>query len=176
MKSTMTSTTLCALSLLAAPASAAAAEDVAGGLSLGFEIGPNFVVDNEDIGDSVGVGFAGRAGYRLGAGLVFITPEAKIGFESPGAPDALRILGGARAGFSTPIQPVVFGHVGGLVGDLEGFAWDLGGGLEFNVGSLAVGAFASFNQAEVGGDLFDALGDGVNWEWVQIGGSVTIVL
>lgn len=173
MKNIMTAIALTPLLLASTPA---AADEMPGGLSLGFEIGPNFVVDNQDIGDSVGVGFAGRAGYQLGAGMVFITPEAKVGFESPGAPDALRVLGGARAGLATPIQPVIFGHLGGMVGDLEGFAWDLGGGLEFNVGSLAVGAFASFNQAEIGGDLFEPLDDGATWEWVQVGGAVTIVL
>jgi hypothetical protein len=175
MKNIMTIIALTPLLLVAAPATAA--EDTPGGLSLGFEIGPNFVVDNQDVGDSVGIGFSGRAGFQLGAGLVFITPEAKVGFESPGAPDALRILGGARAGLSLPVQPVVFGHLGGLVGDLEGFAWDVGGGLEFNVGSIALGGFVSFNQAEVGGDLFDTpLTDGATWEWVQVGGAVTIVL
>ena len=124
------------------------AKNCPGGPSIGLEIGPNFVPNDQGTNESVGVGFAGRLGYELRSGLVFITPEVKLGFESPGTPEAFRLMGGARAGIATAISPYAFGHIGGLVGGLEGFAWDLGAGLDFDVGPLGIGAFVSYNRAE----------------------------
>lgn len=148
-----------------------------GGLSLAVEIGPNVVMDDQGTDEAVGVGVNGRIGYELRSGWVFITPEAKLGFESPGTPNAFRLMGGARAGIATPISPYVFGHIGGLLGDLEGFAWDLGGGVDFDVGPLGLGAFVSYNRAENQTLTLENLGDEeFPWEWVQVGAAVTFVL
>jgi hypothetical protein len=157
-------------------ATEARAED-SSGLALGFEVGPTFVVSDFDIGDSVGVGFAGRLGYLMDLGVVKLTPEVKLGFESPGTPDAFRILGGLRLNLFSGISPVAFAHLGGLVGDINGFGWDAGGGLDINLGPLALGAFVSYNRADNRNFTFDNLtGDGAGWEWIQIAASVTLVL
>ena len=147
------------------------------GLTLGLEVGPNFVVvDGDRLDESAGVGVNGRIGYTLSRGLLFLTPEAKFGFESPGTPNALRILGGARAGLTTFIAPVAFAHAGGLVGDLDGFAWDVGGGLDINFGSLAVGLTVSYNRAEAQNDVVPGVEDSKAFEWVQVGAGITLVL
>ncbi|MGF1510662.1 MAG: outer membrane beta-barrel protein [Myxococcota bacterium] len=151
---------------------------LANGIALGFEIGPNFTLNAGDlVEDTAGVGINARAGYQFESGPIFITPEARFGFESPGTPNAFRILGGFRFGLNTPLAPIGFAHLGGLVGDLEGFTWDVGGGLDFDVGPIALGVNASYNRAEDQELTLEALGDdSVAFEWVQVAASVTLVL
>lgn len=154
--------------------------DARRGPVIGVEIGPNFVVVDDDISDdSAGIGFAGRLGYRLTANLFEVTPEIKLGFESPGTPNAFQAMGGARIGLGTVVTPVAFGHVGGLIGDLEGFVWDAGGGVQLNIKDVSFGLEASYNRAESQELDFDGvqLLDGEeSWEWVRANATVTLTL
>ena len=150
------------LFLGSADASAQEAHEAPGGLALALEVGPNFVVDGGDVGDSVGVGLSGRLGYRLLAGPLFLTPEAKLGFESPGTPNAFRILGGLR-----------LAHLGGTAGNLEGFAWDVGGGVDFVIGPLILGGVVSYNRVE--DQQLDFAVDSGAWDWFQAGASIAVV-
>lgn len=161
------------LFLGSADASAQEAHEAPGGLALALEVGPNFVVDGGDVGDSVGVGLSGRLGYRLLAGPLFLTPEAKLGFESPGTPNAFRILGGLRLGLNAPISPNAFAHLGGTAGNLEGFAWDVGGGVDFVIGPLILGGFVSYNRVE--DQQLDFAVDSGAWDWFQAGASIAVV-
>lgn len=168
----------------------AAPGEAEAGLTLGLDVGPNFVVsdvpelaDNlaDPFGSDVGIGISGRAGYSFGAGFMRIAPEAKFGFESPGGPDAFRILGGARLTLAKGVAPVVFAHLGATLGDLEAFSWDVGGGLDLEFIPLSPGIFVSYNRVEsapgfvgdIGIDL-DTVAD--NWQWVQVGLSITLDL
>ena len=143
------------------------------GPELGIEVGPNFVL-NDGLDESVGIGVNGRIGYHLHSGSVFLTPEVKLGFESPGTPNAFRILGGLRMGLLSDTTPVAFAHVGGTVGDLDGLAWDVGGGLQINFDAVALGATVAYNRVE-GQDLIPAVGRRA-FEWIQVAGSVALVL
>lgn len=163
--------------LLMVPATTAfAADDERGGINLGLDVGPNFVVDDADnvSDESAGISFAGRLGYRIPVGILDLTPEAKVGFESPGTPDAFSLMGGARLALGTVVTPVVFGHAGGLVGDLEGFVWDAGAGLQLNLDYLSIGADVSYNQ--VVDQVFEVAGTTVNreWQWVRVAGTVAV--
>jgi hypothetical protein len=149
------------------------------GLTLGVDVGPNFVLEPSgiDLDKSAGIGVAARAGYMFDAKILKISPELKFGFEDPGAPNAFRIMGGLRVNLFEGFSPVAFGHVGGLVGDIQGFAWDVGGGIDFTlIPKLNLGAFVSYNRAD---DSELTLGsftsDGATWEWVQVGGAATIM-
>ncbi|HJL41695.1 MAG TPA: hypothetical protein RMG48_10365 [Myxococcales bacterium LLY-WYZ-16_1] len=158
------------------------------GLSLGLEVGPNFVLTDTDpfsviqngLGDDAGIGISARGGYSFEAGLFTITPEAKLGFESPGGPDAFRILGGLRLALAKGVAPVVFAHAGGTFGDLEAFTWDVGGGLDLNfIPVLHPGVFVSYNRAESSPGVLEAargfdFDEPGSWEWLQIGISVTL--
>jgi hypothetical protein len=149
------------------------------GVAVALEVGPIFVTEDTDLlglPDSAGVGFNGRLGYQFDGGLLKFTPEVKLGFESPGTPNAFRIMGGFRLSLFSGLQPVVFAHLGGLAGDLEGFTWDAGGGLDLALGPLLIGAAASYNRAEDQTFGFDALtDDSAAYEWVQVIASVGFV-
>ncbi|MEM7676820.1 MAG: hypothetical protein AAF449_12525, partial [Myxococcota bacterium] len=134
----------------------------------------NFVVtDGDRLSESAGIGVNGLIGYHLHAGRrLFVTPEVKLGFESPGTPNAFRIMGGLRLGLRSDIAPVGFAHLGLLSGDLDGLAWDVGGGVRFNFDHLALGAVVSYNRAEAQ----DFLGFEKAFEWVQVAGTISIVL
>lgn len=155
-------------------------DDEREGVALGFDVGPNFVVVGDDVSeDSAGVGFAGRIGYRLALDLVDATPELKLGFESPGTPNAFRAMGGLRLGLGTLVSPVVFAHAGGLVGDLDGFVWDAGGGVRLNLGELSLGAEVSYNQVESQLLEFEGINDVTveeQWEWVAANATLTVTL
>lgn len=148
-----------------------------GQVAVGLEVGPNFVAEDLPVGaENVGVGFSGRLGYQMGS-VIKVTPELKLGFESPGAPDAFRIMGGLRLGLGVGLfTPVAFAHLGGLAGDqISGFTWDVGGGADIELGPVALGAFVSYNRAEDQQLTFAALTDDASaYEWVQVGASVTL--
>lgn len=154
------------------------------GLALGVDVGPNFVLNAPDSGaqgfdidKSAGIGVSVRAGFLLDAKLIKLTPEAKLGFEDPGAPNAFRIMGGLRINLLEGFSPVAFAHLGGMVGDLEGFCWDVGGGLDFTlIPKLNLGAYVSYNRAENRPfDLAEEFIGSDAWEWIQIGGAATIM-
>ncbi|MEO1231972.1 MAG: hypothetical protein AAFZ18_24035 [Myxococcota bacterium] len=139
------------------------------------EIGPNFVVADADVlPESVGIGVNGIVGFHLHVGsALFVVPELKLGFESPGTPNAFRVLGGVRVGLRQSITPVAFAHVGGLVGDLEGFAWDAGAGLRFNFASAwSLGVTGAYNRAEA--QIFT--GSERPYEWVSATATLAVVL
>jgi len=153
------------------------------GLTLGVDVGPNFVLNTPegeaqgvDLDKSAGIGVSARAGFLLDAKLIKLIPEAKLGFEDPGAPNAFRIMGGLRVNVLEGFSPVAFAHLGGLVGDIEGFCWDIGAGLDFTlIPKLNLGAYVAYNRAEAAPfDLDDLTGDGA-WEWIQAGGAATIM-
>lgn len=141
------------------------------------EVGADAVMEDTegtDI-DTVGVGAAARLGYTMGDGFMRFTPELKVGFESPGTPNSFSVKGGARINFLQAISPAIFAHAGGLVGDMEGFVWDLGIGLDFAViPHLDLGVFASYNQVQ--GDLAFAppTYQSSDWEWLRFGGQAAI--
>lgn len=149
-----------------------------GHLTLAAEVGVDAVMEDTEGTDlqTLGVGAAARMGYTMGGPLIRVAPELKVGFESPGTPDSFSIKGGARVNFLGAISPAIFAHAGGLVGDLEGFVWDLGVGLDFAIiPHLDIGAFASYNQA--GGDLNfvpPSYQGGNDWEWFRFGGQAAI--
>jgi len=151
------------------------------GFTLGLDLGPNFVL-NDGIGDvsvneSAGIGFAGRVGYMVDAKLLRLTPELKVGFEDPGTPDAFRILGGLRVNVLQGLSPVAFAHLGGLVGDLQGFAWDVGGGVDLTIiPKVDLGIFVSYNRAEDSPleQVADLTGEDPAWEWIQVGAQATL--
>ncbi len=147
------------------------------GFVLGLDVGGDIAVgDIEDGIDTAGFAFAGRAGYMFGNDIVRVTPELKLGFESPGSPNAFRILGGARLHLFKGLSPVVFAHLGGLAGDIQGFGWDVGAGLDLTfIKILDIGAYFSYNRAEDAELNIDNLTDSsATWEWMQIGAQVTL--
>lgn len=104
------------------------------GLAAAVEVGANVVtsdLSDDDTLRAVGPAVALRLGYAVYGSTVRLTPEAKFSFEAPGTPRAGALMGGARLNFAGSVSPAVFAHAGGLVGDLRGFVWDAGGGLDF---------------------------------------------
>lgn len=85
-------------------------------------------------------------------------------------------MGGLRVNLFEGLSPVAFAHVGGLLGDIEGFAWDVGGGVELTmIPKLKIGAFLSFNRADNSELTWDSFSrDGATWEWIQLGAAATI--
>lgn len=152
-----------------------AAADDDNGFALAAEVGADVVVS--DLGDddslhAVGPAVALRLGYSFKQPMIRFTPEAKIAFESPGSPRAGALLGGARLNLLEVVSPAVFAHAGGLVGDIRGFVWDAGVGLDFTlIPLLNVGVYGAFYQTR--GARFD-FGD-ASWsnrdryEWLQFG-------
>jgi hypothetical protein len=151
-----------------------------GGIIAAAEVGVDVVVS--DLGDddtlhAVGPAVALRLGYGFKAPMIRFTPEAKFAFESPGTPRAGAIMGGARLNFLEVVSPAVFAHAGGLVGDIRGFVWDAGVGLDFTlIPLLDVGVYGAFYQTR--GATFD-FGD-ASWsnrdkyEWIQLGAQVAL--
>jgi hypothetical protein len=148
-----------------------------GHVTLAAELGVDAVMEDtrdEDL-ETLGVSAAARLGYMVGNGWIRVTPELKVGFESPGTPNSFSIKGGARLNLLDAISPAVFAHMGGLVGDMEGFVWDIGVGLDFRiVPHFDIGAFAAYNQA--GGTLhfLPPSYQSSDWEWLQFGGQAAI--
>lgn len=151
----------------------------ANGVTLAAELGPQVVLTNyqpEDADESdkitrVGLGVAARLGYTFEAAIVDFTPEFKLGFQSPGTPRSFSAMGGLRVNFFEGISPALFAHAGGLVGDLSGFVWDIGAGLDFAiVDAFDLGIFALYAQtgkATFSGDRVSY--DSNNWQWMQAG-------
>lgn len=148
------------------------------GVAVAIDVGPNFVVEDPNPPESVGLGFNGRLGYQFDSDVVRLIPELKVGFEAPGTPSAFRVMGGIRVSLLKGLQPVVFAHLGGLAGDLEGFTWDVGGGLDLAAGPFTFGANVSYNRAEEQTLTFATLvgePSASAYEWIQIAASVGIV-
>jgi len=155
----------------------ASPEASAGSFTLAGELGVDVVTsdtEGEDV-DTAGVSMAARLGYMFGGPIVRLTPEAKFGFESPGA-DAFSIRGGARVNFLAGISPAVFAHVGGLVGDMDGMIWDVGVGLDLVVLPLVdIGIFGAYNQVGNGTFHFASTSyQSSNWDWLQFGAQTAI--
>lgn len=149
----------------------------AGSFTMAGELGVDVVTSDtqgEDV-DTAGVSMAARLGYMLGGPILRITPEAKFGFESPGA-NAFSIRGGARVNFLEGISPAVFAHVGGLVGDMEGLIWDVGIGLDLVVlPHFDVGIFGAYNQVGNGTFHFTSASyQSSNWDWLQFGAQAAV--
>jgi len=104
--------------------------------------------------------------------MIRFTPEAKFAFESPGTPRAGAFMGGARLNFLKVVSPAVFAHAGGLVGDIKGFVWDAGVGLDFTlIPMIDIGVYGAFYQNR--GNTFD-FGNATwsnrdTYEWLQFG-------
>lgn len=151
----------------------------ADGVTLAAEVGPQVVLtkyEPEDPNESddivrVGLGAAARIGYTFNSSIVDFTPEFKFGFQSPGTPRSFSAMGGLRVNFFDGLSPALFAHAGGLIGDLSGFVWDVGAGLDFAiVDSFDLGIFALYAQtgkATFSGDRVTY--DSDNWQWMQAG-------
>lgn len=145
------------------------------GVTLAAEVGANVVVS--DLGDddtlhAVGPAAALRLGYSFHGPAVRFTPEAKLAFESPGTPRAGALLGGGRLNMLGVVSPAVFAHAGGLIGDIRGFVWDAGVGLDFTlIPLLDIGVYGAFYQTR--GATFDfgsaSWSDRDKYEWLQFG-------
>ncbi len=145
------------------------------GVTIAAEVGANVVVS--DLSDdetlrAVGPAVALRLGYSFAAPMVRFTPEAKFAFESPGTPRAGAFMGGARLNLLEVVSPAVFAHAGGLVGDIKGFVWDAGVGLDFTlIPLLDIGVYGAFYQTR--NATFD-FGNATwsnrdKYEWLQFG-------
>jgi hypothetical protein len=159
--------------------SAPGAAQAAGRPVLGVDIGISRVLDNRGVNGSWGAGFAGRLGYRIDLGLARLTPEVGVGYAAPGAPEYVRVTGGARLGFfDFFVSPVVFGHAGAAAGDLSGFAWDAGGGLDARFGDLVLGLYAALERVEDQDLSFTGADAGASepWESIQIAAMFTLPL
>jgi hypothetical protein len=146
------------------------------GPTVAVEVGADVVVsdlsDDDDTLHAVGPAVALRLGYSFKAPMIRFTPEAKIAFESPGTPRAGALLGGARLNLLEVVSPAVFAHAGGLVGDIRGFVWVAGVGLDFTlIPLLNLGVYGAFYQTR--GAHFDFGGASFSnrdrYEWVQFG-------
>lgn len=150
----------------------------ANGLTVAVEIGPETVTTDEDLDDSErwGLGVAARLGYTFDSPMVTFTPEGKLGFQSPGTPNSFAMMGGARLNLFKGLSPAVFAHAGGLVGDLSGFVWDVGVGLDLTIVPVVdFGIFASYSQvgnASFSSSGFDYQSD--DWQWVQFGAQCAV--
>lgn len=143
------------------------------------QVGANVVVSDfdEDGVETAGIAAALRLGYGFEAPMIRLTPEVKLGFESPGTPNAASFTGGARLNLFEGVSPAVFAHAGGLVGDIDGFIWDAGVGLDFTLLPLLdVGVYGSFHQQAGSADLeFGSVTLGRNsWEWLQFGAQAAL--
>lgn len=149
----------------------------ANGLTVAVEVGPEVVLTDEDMEDSQwGLGVAARLGYTFDAPMIAITPEAKLGFQSPGTPNSFALLGGARLNLFEGLSPAVFAHVGGLTGELSGFVWDVGVGLDLTLFPVVdVGIFGTYSQvgnASFSSNRFDY--ESTDWQWVQFGAQCAV--
>lgn len=150
------------------------------GVSVAAEVGANVVISDlrdDDTLRAVGPAVALRLGYSFYGESVRFTPEAKFSFESPGTPRAGAFMGGARLNFLEVVSPAVFAHAGGLVGDLSGFVWDAGLGLDFILSPrLDIGVYGAFYQTR--GGTFDfgnaTWGNRDSYEWLQVGAQAAI--
>jgi hypothetical protein len=157
--------------------SLASADD---GVTAAVEVGANVVMSDLSDDDSlraVGPAVALRLGYSVYGSTVRLTPEAKFSFESPGTPRAGAFMGGARLNFLGAVSPAIFGHAGGLVGDLRGFVWDAGAGLDFILNpTIDLGFYGAFYQSR--GSAYDfgntAWSDRNKYEWLQFGAQAAI--
>ena len=141
----------------------------ANGVTLAVELGPEYILTPQDDDlKSVGMGVAARAGYTFSAPLISLTPEAKLGFQSPGTPNAFLMMGGGRINFFEGLSPAIFAHAGGLLGDMSGFVWDAGLGLDLTIIPVVdIGIFCSYSQvgdAHFTGNRFEYASS--NWQWV----------
>ena len=120
-------------------------------------------------GTSLGYGFLGELGYRIGLGPVFLQPEAAGSYMTfPGgvtSTHAARVLGGARFGLAMMVQPAIFAHAGaGFLGSsLDGPALDAGVSLGFKlVPIFSFGVQGAYNVVML-------LGAGDTTKWVSFG-------
>jgi hypothetical protein len=149
----------------------------ASGVTVAVEVGPEFVPADDELDSSQwGLGVAARLGYTLDSGWIALTPEGKIGFQSPGTPNSFALLGGARLNLFKGLSPAVFAHAGGLTGELSGFVWDVGVGLDLTLSPVVdVGIFGSYSQvgnASFSSTRFDY--ESTDWQWVQFGAQCAI--
>ena len=139
--------------LLAASSPALAGPTVSADLDLGTSIG-------RDSAPSASLlyiaGFRIRAGWRFSLGPVFLVPEIGGGYDVQrftGAPDGSlpRVFGGARAGLSLPVLPLLhvepglYGHVGYAPSNGAGLANDVGIALDLRLlRVLLIGAHVGY--------------------------------
>jgi hypothetical protein len=146
--------------------------------TLAAEVGGQVVVTDVESApvETAGFGAAARAGYTMGGAIIRLTPEAKLGFESPGTPSAFSIMGGARLNLLVGLSPAVFAHAGGLVGDMDGFVWDVGGGLDLTLLPVFdLGVFVSYSQLADANVSFDSVSfQSQNWEWMTFGAQAAL--
>jgi hypothetical protein len=138
-------------------------------------VGADIVIT--DLSDDNSLSFAGpavalRLGYTFKGPMIRLTPEGKLAFESPGTPNAFAVLGGARLNVFEVLSPAVFAHAGGMVGDIRGFVWDAGLGLDLTIIPLldvgVYGAYYRTGGASLNfGDASLATRD--SYSWLQFG-------
>lgn len=127
-------------------------------------------------GDSaIGFGFAGRVGWRLRTGSVFVLPEISAGLQAfPNDSDfmLLRGMAGARLGVRGKIQPQLLAHVGyggssSSSGGYSGLAYDVGGALDVHQRQVTFGIHATYNGL---------LDDAATLTWFDIGPNISFEL
>lgn len=150
------------------------------GLTLAAEGGPQIMLNDVNRHDFPRWGFAaaGRAGYTFDLPFLDITPEAKLGIQAPGDTRSFSGMGGVRLNVGALVSPAIFAHVGGIVGDIDGFVWDAGVGLDFTmIPVVDLGIFVAYTQ--VGDAHFSghrASYESGTWHWLQFGAQVALHL
>ena len=156
----------------AAPASPAPDDN---GLHLGVDGGLVLPFSNTAVGDCCGpsVGANGFLGFRAGGRAAWIQPEVELGiahFRAGNFGDypVGRFMGGLRVGNRGFVQAQGLAHIGYGAGGggFNGFAWDVGGALDFHVRHWNIGAIATFNA------LHDDHPSGGFLKWIYIGPQV----
>lgn len=145
------------------------------GPTIAAEVGANVVLsdltDDETL-SAYGPALSLRLGYSFKAPMIRFTPEAKISFESPGTPNAAAIMGGARLNLLEGLSPAVFAHAGGMLGDLDGFVWDFGLGLDVTLIPLIdIGIYGAYYRVGNANIQFgnEDWSSRESYEWVQFG-------
>ena len=161
---------------LAAFAAFASPREARSGFFLGAELDAASAFDQP--GASIGYGFVGTLGYRIGLGPIFVQPEAQgshmvfpVTDGVLDVPTSTRILGGARLGLGRMVQPQIFGHAGvGWVGEgINGRAFDGGFALGFKlIPLLRFGAQIAYNVVTIQNDP-RALGESTSMKWLSYG-------
>ncbi|APR86583.1 Hypothetical protein A7982_11932 [Minicystis rosea] len=162
---------------LAAFAVVAAPKKAHAGFFLGAEFDAASAFDQP--GASIGYGFVGTLGYRIGLGPIFLQPEAQgshmvfpVSDGYTDVPTSTRILGGARVGLGRMVQPQLFGHAGvGWVGDgINGRAFDGGFALGFKlIPLLRFGAQIAYNVVTIQNDPRTLDGSSTSLKWLSYG-------
>src|SRR5262245_13157876 len=163
-------TTLLASAALALAFIAFTPKEAKAGLAIAAELGPIWLLDPPP-DTSIGFGFAGRVGYKLGLPLLSLTPEVKVAVHKVPSDTAILALAGGRVSIGALLAPNAFVHVGyGRISvmdtSLSGFSFDSGVGLDFTpIPLVDIGVLLSYNRITF---------DGGKAHWIMLGAQASI--